>query len=104
MPPMKIPRDPQKYYDRIRPRPHKVRGLKRPPRKPKLPKPPELTDAQLIANGAYAALRARRERRRRMRLQRIMNQRAYARRLMRKQAPPGASEILKRIVRWEESS
>jgi len=49
-------------------------------------------------------LRARREKRRRMRLQRIENQRAYARRLMRKQAPPDASEVLKRIVRWEEPS
>jgi len=92
----------RKTIDQIRPRPHKVRGLKRPPRQKKTI--PYVSDAQLRANGAYGVLRARRARRRRTRLRRIMNQRAYARRLMRKQAPPDATEILKRIVKWEEPS
>jgi hypothetical protein len=107
MPPLRIPRDPVRYFDRLRPRPNRYRGLKRPPRKPRPTKPPEPTDQQLLERGAYAMLRARPEKRARQRrireLQRrrlMAPRRVYRRRIVMKQAPPGASDTLRRIVRW----
>jgi hypothetical protein len=110
MAPLRIPQDPVKHFDRIRPRPNvrRTQKLPKPPRKPKPQKPPEPTDAELIANGAFEMLRARREKRARERRIRELQRRrlmaprkVHRRRIVMKEAPPGASETLKRIVRWD---